>query len=346
MVVKNYRELCELLGEEIKTSDSKKAQLKRWSRYFLWDKNGHKYTIKEIYDNPLPVEDGRYNGNRSIYIPFIEWLLAEDLSKREGYTHTLTKRKWWDLLGIINKRYNRATHEEIIMFNEELHTEQEIKWFYNRSNSILNDILRSSLKSMKNRALIDYEEQTVIVRPNDEGGWFTAGDKELTKLQEIKRALFKKYGVSGENQVFLKDMQGEFYPEMYGIMKKKYGWDRYFKQIKIIFSPENIKKAMPELQDNLEKSELWTLIENNKLALNQEVVKRINRNAEKIFDKNIVDNYYGKTTYFLPANYRESQRSLCYYLVDWKSMEESNNIVNEKQYDTIEIDDLFFDLME
>lgn len=63
MVVKNYPELCELLGEEIKTSNSKKAQLKKWSSYFSWDKNGHKYTIKEIYDNPLPVEDGRYNGN-------------------------------------------------------------------------------------------------------------------------------------------------------------------------------------------------------------------------------------------------------------------------------------------
>lgn len=63
MVVKNYRELCELLGEEIKTSSSKKAQLKRWSRYFLWDKKGHKYTIKEIYDTPLAIEDRRFNGN-------------------------------------------------------------------------------------------------------------------------------------------------------------------------------------------------------------------------------------------------------------------------------------------
>ncbi len=243
--------MCQLLGEDVKTSNSKKAQLKNWERFIAWNQSGYKYIITDIYDEPLPIKDRRLLGNRSIYVPFIEWLLAEDLSKRDGYTHTLTRRKWFDLLGIVNKRYNTASQEEIKSFNEKLHTDKEIKLFYNRSNNILNDILRNSLSSMKNRALIDYEEQTIIVRPLEDGGWFQADDKDLTKLQKEKRILFQKYGVSKENQIFLKDKQNEFYPELYKNIKRKYGWDRYFKQIKIIFSPENIKNAMPELQDDL-----------------------------------------------------------------------------------------------
>lgn len=238
-----------------------------------------------------------------------------------------------------------------MLLDEKLHTENEIKWFYSRSNNIINDILRSALKSMKNRALIDYEEQTVIVRSEENGGWFKAGDKELTILQSIKRNLFQKYGVTGERQVFQRGKQNEFYPEIYEIIKKEYGWDRYFKQIRIIFSPQNIQKAMPELQDDLKKSEIWKLVERNKLALNEEVVNRLNRNAEKIFDDNVVNNCTGKTTFLLPINYREAQRSLCYYLVDWKSMDdlyqnELNKENNKSFQDTIEIDDLFFDLME
>ena len=34
MIVKNYKELCNLLNENPKTGNSKNAQLKEWQRYF------------------------------------------------------------------------------------------------------------------------------------------------------------------------------------------------------------------------------------------------------------------------------------------------------------------------
>ena len=37
--------------------------MKRWSRYLHWINDGHKFVIKEIYEEPLPVEDGRSDGN-------------------------------------------------------------------------------------------------------------------------------------------------------------------------------------------------------------------------------------------------------------------------------------------
>ena len=200
---------------------------------------------------------------------------------------------------------------------------------------------------MKNRALIDYEEQTIIVRPEKDGGWFKAGDKELTILQEIKRDLFVKIGVSGENQIFRKDMQNEFYSEVYRIISEKYGWERYYKQIKIIFSPENIKKALPELEENLGRTVMQKLVEDNKLKLDQAIVDRLNKSAEKNFNKNIENLYYGDTTYFLPKDYLKAQESLAYYLVDWSSMDiilspnKDDNIV-----DFLGIDDLFLDEFE
>lgn len=52
--VKNYKIMCELLGEEEKTGNSKKAQTKEWKRYFDYIKEKQKYIIREIYDKPLP----------------------------------------------------------------------------------------------------------------------------------------------------------------------------------------------------------------------------------------------------------------------------------------------------
>ena len=46
--IKNYKLLCEILEEEVKSSNSKKAQLKRWQRYFQIERTGNAYIVKLI----------------------------------------------------------------------------------------------------------------------------------------------------------------------------------------------------------------------------------------------------------------------------------------------------------
>lgn len=62
-VVKNYIELCKLLGEDVKccAGQSKICQLKDFKRYFEWEKDGQKFIISDIYDKPLPKIDRRCN---------------------------------------------------------------------------------------------------------------------------------------------------------------------------------------------------------------------------------------------------------------------------------------------
>lgn len=57
---KNYKVLCEVLGEPVKKSgNSRDSQLKEWSRYFNFEKQGHKIIVTEIYSKPKPKQDGR-----------------------------------------------------------------------------------------------------------------------------------------------------------------------------------------------------------------------------------------------------------------------------------------------
>lgn len=53
-IFKNYRELCGAMGENPQGGNQKKAQLRRWSCYFTWHTEQHKYIIDSI------VEDGEY----------------------------------------------------------------------------------------------------------------------------------------------------------------------------------------------------------------------------------------------------------------------------------------------
>lgn len=57
-----YKELCSIFGEDISFGNSKKSQLKRWSRYFRWENpTKQTYRVVEIYDEPKDIEDGRKN---------------------------------------------------------------------------------------------------------------------------------------------------------------------------------------------------------------------------------------------------------------------------------------------
>lgn len=62
---KNYKSLCEVLNEPFKKSGhSRDSQLKEWSRYFMFVKQGHKITVTEVYDTVKSKVDGRVNNGQ------------------------------------------------------------------------------------------------------------------------------------------------------------------------------------------------------------------------------------------------------------------------------------------
>lgn len=195
MVVKNYKQLCEILKKETKTGNARKAQLKEFGRYFDWEKAGQKFIITDIYDTPLEKEDKRKFGNNSIYVRYIEVILLKYLSQQTGYTRTLTKRKWWELLGIVNSKYSRVSSKELEDLDYSV-TAWEIKNFYQRCNKKLEEILFSALNSLKSRKLITYEIQTIIVKRDDKGReiYSEADDNEKKMLLDVEHyVLHKKY---------------------------------------------------------------------------------------------------------------------------------------------------------
>ena len=160
---KGYKELCALLHENpLKSgSNSYKAQLKRWARYFKMEKGrGRSLVILDIYDEPLPNDDGRKNGNRNIYLKYIETILLKYIYYRQGQVCYTTKNQLWLLLGMINNNYKKIP---LKILKAEIEycdvTEWELNKFYMRCNTRLNTILFSALNNLQNRSLIAFETQ-------------------------------------------------------------------------------------------------------------------------------------------------------------------------------------------
>lgn len=277
MTVKNYKVLCELLGQEVKDGKSKKYQLEDFSRYFDWEKSGQKFIITDIYDAPLTKEDKRKLGNNSIYVQCIEVILLQYLSKQEEYTRTFTKRNWWEMLGIVNHKYGRTSETQLQSLDYTI-TSWEVRHFYQRCNKKLEQILFSALNSLQNRKLITYEMQTVIVARNKKGKeeYFNADDFQKKLILEAERhVLHNVMGYEKMFQVFLRFQQAEFYQKVNDLLYQQYGWDHYFKQIKVIYTSNGVKEALPELEMRLQRQ-----------LLNKKVVDYLNSNAKDLYEKN------------------------------------------------------------
>ena len=277
MTVKNYKMLCELLEQEVKNGKSKKLQLEDWKRYFDWEKSGQKFIITDVYDTPLTKEDKRKLGNNSIYVKYIEVILLQYLSKQQGFTKTFTKRNWWEMLGIVNEQYGKKSEKELTNLDYKV-TPWEVKHFYQRCNKKLEEILFSALNSLRSRKLITYEIQTMIVKWNPQkrcDEYFEATDNQKKQILEVEHyVLHNIMKYEKMVQVFLKFQQQEYYQKVNDLLYEYYGWDHCYKQIKIIYTPEGVREAYPELEAKLQKE-----------LLNEKICEVVDENAKNTFQK-------------------------------------------------------------
>lgn len=299
MVLKNYNALCCQLNEKPAPpgSNSRKAQKKRFDRYLKLEKGrGQKIVITDIYDEPLPEEDGRKSGNRNIYIKYIETILLKYIYYRKGQVCYATRNQLWSILGMINNSYKKISAKILRTEIEYCDvTDWELNQFYMRCNAKLNTILFTALNNLSNRSLIAYEVQTMIVVPDQEKGvsrHYVADDSEIRKILSVERSVLNIMNLESKSHAACLMKLSEFYDTVNRKLLELYGWERKYERLKIIFNEKDIKDAITKNEYELQM-----------IYLNEIVIDAIDKNAQTV-----VDNRLKKAL----LEYEE-------YLTEWKS---------------------------
>lgn len=316
LIVKNYKEMCNLLGEESKGGKSKQLQLSDWQRYFDYDKRGNSFVVTEIYNIPLEKEDNRGKSegsrdNNSIYIPYIETLLLHLLAQQDDQTLVCTKNYLLVALGMTNIKYTSQTSREILLKVKSF-TKHELKDFDNRAYQTLNRILFTSLDNLKRKCLIDYYDELHYKKINDEGNSeeYIATDDERRKYMDIKREILTEWNYKELRDIYFHDRVDEFYSELIDRMYDIYQWDRAFVSYHILFNKTNIINFIPMLEKNLNQ----TQIKQSRIDLNCKVVDALNNNAITKY-KNMLEKFKINLRYLPPEDYIERQYLIAEELV-------------------------------
>lgn len=314
IVIKNYKKLCELLGENIQAGKAKQLQEKNWQRYFNYEKEGQKYIITKLYNEPLPKIDQRKLGNNAEYIEHIKFILLNYLSKQEGYTTRLTLKKLFLLLGMINNNYMNLENKEILQ-NDELLTEFQINHFYQRTYDKLKRTIFSSLNNLQNNRLIMYEEIVMIsININNETIIRNANDKEKELILLTQKDVLNEMGLESIVLVYLKFKQKEFYKRVNELLLERYNINYSYIEFKIIYNHKNIIEAKKQAE-----------LEMQKRMLNDKMIETISKQANNILKKNkeeyedfIYNDDYKKRLFVLDEDiYLYSQKKLTDLLIKY-----------------------------
>lgn len=274
MIISNYKKMCKLLNEEELQGDSKISQIKEWKRCFDFDREGQKYIINEIYDEPLSKDDKRVVGNNNEYAKFIELLLLNYLSKQKGYTAILTTKQLLSLLGMVNQNYLDKDHKKLE--NDDI-TIFDVNHFYQRSYKRLCEILFTTLNNLQNRKLATYSKLTMITQTMASGIQETreATDEEIKDIQKVEREVLVNMGYDNISKIFLSFQQDRYYNRVQELLIERYDIDKVYNLLKIIFHQPHIIKALEEAE-----------LETNKIMLNDKIIYAIDKQADNNFEKN------------------------------------------------------------
>lgn len=309
MVIKNYKAMCELLDDKIKSGGSKTKQLKEWSRYFDWKKDGHNFIIEKKYDTPKAFT--RYDKLELLLLN----LLAS--SKNSNYLVFAPKGTLLKQLHILNKNYYYC---RINKKNFAEYTQTQIKEVYDFFHSVdkaTTQQFEQLLKLLKGKNLISYntidrvcqivfdkseiEIDDVLYVENEYGETETVVKTYIPKQSVIYREATKEeieYSIRTRNDVMKSlncyDMKqvvasGQ-YPDFIQIVTEKYIKDKnirfFFKAYKIIFHKNYINRELNEMAQlfKLSPSKKKKLLQSNSSEQIQNVMKNANNRHEKAKD--------------------------------------------------------------
>ena len=180
-VFKNYSALCTALDEPQKTGKSKQLQLLEWQRYFTYEKQGHKFIITEIFEEPKEKVTRYISNNRTNIQSMID-LLQSDLDYTKGQFYSYTS--WFcDVLRLLDKTILNLPYVDDLSIRQVCEkyklqsTQREeilIQYIFS-AKRYLQDIFLKSLAYLNKKEICNYLESYEFF------SWLTEDAKEEKK---------------------------------------------------------------------------------------------------------------------------------------------------------------------
>lgn len=239
MTIKNYPELCESLDEPVLNGASKRAQLKKWERYFDYEKQGHKFNIKEVYASPLPEDFS----SDDVYTKYIQTILTKYFKTTKS--GEFTKTQLLKLCGFVNENWNNIGLLHEYVENEDI-TYARAMYYLSQLRchvySYCTKALFRCLNRLYKRGFLWWNRILYIW---DDDGRRTATEAEVRKYLDTAMLVRRELGIAYIN-LYNSD---RYYKRLDALLMEKFGWQATQEMIQIIFAESFVDDMIRESEE-------------------------------------------------------------------------------------------------
>lgn len=292
-IIKNYPELCKILGIPKKTSNSKKAQLKELKRFVKFRQSGHSFIIDEIYSHPKDKIDRR--GKKSIYGDMIQLLVMDYLINIKKPSVTITRNMLLEYMKMINFNYNYCS-SNIPALSKYAEIDEEIIYdFFTTSKTSFKFVIENALNNLRDRSLITWNSDTMVCDKEDR--YTLASIEQKEQILACEKMALTEMRYNEISQVAVANKWGDFRKKVYALLRKNTNIKFYFSVYNIVVNREFIESSYNSMLkltlDKIKREQL-------KDELNITVYKQLLSNAknrQKNFNGNSYKKFRVKFTY-------------------------------------------------
>jgi len=320
MVVRNYQTLCELLGEKVKKSNDKIAQIKQLETHVKFEKMGNSFKILEIYTTQLKIIDNRDTGNNSLYQMHLQVTLLDYLARAASQLEDdfqvmeLTNSKIIGITGMANEYYLNKEKDKFLLEDCNI-SEFHLNDFYRNTGIKFCRIIGSALTNLKSRCLLNIKDKYKICEDDE---WRTADNQEETTIIEAKRIALLKMGLKTEIQVRMKFKMVEFYKIVNDILATEQNWNGCYKYYQVSFHQSTMNEKIEHHKIEIEEKK------KQQHLLNDKIISYLNKDTENRYIKNMKE-------------IKELEDKFLYYEEDTEEV--SNALNNKFRYQTTFVED-------
>jgi hypothetical protein len=313
---KNYKELCEAMDWQVKSGNTKKAQMKELNRYCIYHKVGNSFIIDEVFEESdiKECEDIRNKYNK-----YIEKLILHELSKRkpnkEKRTINIAKNTLYKKLYMVNQNYNLCRNE-INKFSRYVKVPTTAVYdFFNNTSGKLKDNVERTLNKLQNQCLIKWEYKTAVRLRT--GSARNATDEEINMILEAERSALFVLEEKCKSDVFKKGKWNDFQKEVEKQLEDT-NIMYYFKTFYINTTKEFREMLLGDIDLELYRNEL-----NSTLYLS--TIETARRKGKKVRDKYLV-NSLKNGEYFMKPKFENERVQISDEYIDFTKRIASNVI--------------------
>lgn len=278
-VFSNYKELCNFLDIPILTGNSKIAQEKELKRYVDFEKEGHKYIIKEVYDIPMPILSTKGSGYYETLEFIICRLLLNHISREGSTVYRTTINSLAENTGFVNNLYfEYLKHKNKLSAQLSVPVEVVEKLYKDSQRNYRGTIYRT-LKKLEMDKVIKFQEvyyvqeiiekdkivletdldrfgdvQTHLYRPIEiEGDFRKATEFEIQTITDTEFKMLSRFNAENVYELYKNGNQVEYYNTVQRELINKIGIGKYYKVLEIYLVQEGIRKKERKLSEVLKE---------------------------------------------------------------------------------------------